>query len=197
MSKTIESSTVFGKFEEPLTLHMYLYCINDPINKTDPTGQLWGAIRQVYRTVQGIEAYYSTLDTALSATADPGRMLDWLPELNAAREYLFDPETLNKPFAWEIATKEFFSRTFDAVVGACDWKDFGTCLTLGKVQSEIAKRLAIKVLHWAVKGSCVSCLVGNLPGCAVCSLFVGSEVKTLYSFVRDYCGKDRKPGLWD
>jgi RHS repeat-associated protein len=31
---------VFGKFEEPLTLHVYLYCINDPINLIDPAG-LW------------------------------------------------------------------------------------------------------------------------------------------------------------
>jgi RHS repeat-associated protein len=31
---------VDGKFEEPLTLHKYLYCTNNPINKIDPTG-LW------------------------------------------------------------------------------------------------------------------------------------------------------------
>ncbi len=30
---------VKGKFEEPLTLHAYLYCINDPTNKVDPSGQ--------------------------------------------------------------------------------------------------------------------------------------------------------------
>jgi len=29
---------VTGKFEEPLTLHKYLYCTNDPINKLDPSG---------------------------------------------------------------------------------------------------------------------------------------------------------------
>lgn len=27
-----------GKFEEPMTLHIYLYCLNDPINKIDPWG---------------------------------------------------------------------------------------------------------------------------------------------------------------
>lgn len=31
---------VFGKFEQPLTLHKYLYCVNDPINRWDPQG-LW------------------------------------------------------------------------------------------------------------------------------------------------------------
>jgi len=29
---------VFGKFSEPLTLHPYLYCINEPINRIDPSG---------------------------------------------------------------------------------------------------------------------------------------------------------------
>ena len=29
-----------GLLKEPLTLHVYLYCANDPINRTDPTGQL-------------------------------------------------------------------------------------------------------------------------------------------------------------
>jgi len=27
---------VAGKFKEPLTLHVYLYCLNDPVNKVDP-----------------------------------------------------------------------------------------------------------------------------------------------------------------
>jgi len=31
---------VFGKFEEPLTLHRYLYCGNDPINYVDPDGRI-------------------------------------------------------------------------------------------------------------------------------------------------------------
>jgi len=29
---------VFGKFEQPLTLHKYLYCGNDPVNGVDPLG---------------------------------------------------------------------------------------------------------------------------------------------------------------
>jgi RHS repeat-associated protein len=31
---------ISGKFEEPLTLHVYLYCINEPINKID----IWGLV---------------------------------------------------------------------------------------------------------------------------------------------------------
>ena len=30
-----------GKFQEPLTLHVYLYCINDPVNKIDPSGRIF------------------------------------------------------------------------------------------------------------------------------------------------------------
>lgn len=30
---------VFGKFKEPLTLHRYLYCLNDPVNMVDPEGR--------------------------------------------------------------------------------------------------------------------------------------------------------------
>jgi RHS repeat-associated protein len=32
---------IFGKFEEPLTLHKYLYCGNEPINRIDTTGLWW------------------------------------------------------------------------------------------------------------------------------------------------------------
>ena len=35
---------VAGKFKEPLTLHKYLYCINDPINSVDPAGE-WAISR--------------------------------------------------------------------------------------------------------------------------------------------------------
>ena len=30
---------VLGSYQEPLTLHQYLYCLNDPVNYTDPTGR--------------------------------------------------------------------------------------------------------------------------------------------------------------
>jgi len=34
----ISRDIIDGKFERPLTLHKYLYCINDPVNGIDPTG---------------------------------------------------------------------------------------------------------------------------------------------------------------
>ena len=32
---------VYGDYSEPFTLHQYLYCLNDPINKVDWTGENW------------------------------------------------------------------------------------------------------------------------------------------------------------
>lgn len=32
--------SINGRYEEPLTLHKYLYCLNDPTNRVDPSG-LW------------------------------------------------------------------------------------------------------------------------------------------------------------
>jgi RHS repeat-associated protein len=42
---------VFGKLTEPMTLHTYLYCLyclNDPLNKVDPSGQLGGFFASLY-----------------------------------------------------------------------------------------------------------------------------------------------------
>lgn len=33
---------VLGKFKEPLTLHTYLYCLNDPVNCSDASGEFAG-----------------------------------------------------------------------------------------------------------------------------------------------------------
>jgi len=41
ISRFTSRDPVFGQFEEPLTLHVYLYCLNDPINRVDPMGLLY------------------------------------------------------------------------------------------------------------------------------------------------------------
>ena len=33
---------ITGTFKNPMTLHAYLYCINDPINYVDPSGEFLG-----------------------------------------------------------------------------------------------------------------------------------------------------------
>ena len=30
---------ILGSFREPMTLHVYLYCLNDPVNRVDPSGE--------------------------------------------------------------------------------------------------------------------------------------------------------------
>ncbi|MHC4633161.1 MAG: RHS repeat-associated core domain-containing protein, partial [Planctomycetota bacterium] len=38
ISRFTARDPVYGKFEKPMTLHRYLYCINNPINNLDPSG---------------------------------------------------------------------------------------------------------------------------------------------------------------
>lgn len=35
---------VNGKYNEPMTLHKYLYCLNNPLNATDPSGEFLGML---------------------------------------------------------------------------------------------------------------------------------------------------------
>ncbi|MFA5424205.1 MAG: RHS repeat-associated core domain-containing protein [Phycisphaerae bacterium] len=41
LGRFVSRDPVLGKFEEPLTLHKYLYCGNDPLNRIDPAGLLY------------------------------------------------------------------------------------------------------------------------------------------------------------
>lgn len=41
IQRFISADPVTGQFENPLTLHAYLYCINDPVNKIDLIGLLY------------------------------------------------------------------------------------------------------------------------------------------------------------
>ncbi|MDD5065074.1 MAG: RHS repeat-associated core domain-containing protein [Phycisphaerae bacterium] len=55
-----------GKFEEPLTLHKYLYCLNNPINHTDPSGREISYAETL--VVNGILGSLRKLDCAFSTT---------------------------------------------------------------------------------------------------------------------------------
>jgi RHS repeat-associated protein len=54
---------VRGKFHKPLTLHKYLYCLNDPVDRTDPTGEYISA-RRILRPMW--EAAWISTTTVLS-----------------------------------------------------------------------------------------------------------------------------------
>jgi len=45
---------VFGKSKEPMTLHVYLYCLNNPINRTDLTGEFSFAEIKTSSLVSGL-----------------------------------------------------------------------------------------------------------------------------------------------
>jgi RHS repeat-associated protein len=54
-----------GQFQEPLTLHAYLYCLDDPINRTDLTGEFSYLQTTVTAAKYGLMAWsaYSTYQT--------------------------------------------------------------------------------------------------------------------------------------
>jgi len=54
-----------GDFKEPLTLHAYLYCANDPINFIDPTGEY--ALNAV---IDAIDTYAFGLDVLVIGMAN-------------------------------------------------------------------------------------------------------------------------------
>jgi len=57
---------VFGKFREPLTLHVYLYCLNDPINRVDPEGTYYSRISSI---LTGVALYAHGLNLSTYAAS--------------------------------------------------------------------------------------------------------------------------------
>lgn len=55
---------VRGKQYEPLTLHRYLYCLNDPVDRTDPSGEISAA-----SLVSGVVTGYSLYGHGVSLAA--------------------------------------------------------------------------------------------------------------------------------
>jgi RHS repeat-associated protein len=94
---------VLGKFREPLTLHTYLYCLNDPVNRRDLSGEssyvsfvsaVTGTLFLIMSGMSAIAPYGPHLKTAVAtgavaaaawgvfildmATEDlPRRIVDW------------------------------------------------------------------------------------------------------------------------
>ncbi len=67
-----------GKFNAPMSLHAYLYCLNDPIDRSDPSGEIsiigtrltglqWGLkAYNAYSTAQSIRGYVKQLRDGIS-----------------------------------------------------------------------------------------------------------------------------------
>ena len=58
---------VRGKFEDPLTLHPYLYCLSDPLNRADPSGRI-AALIGGSLSFSGGEAAHFAYDKVMKAT---------------------------------------------------------------------------------------------------------------------------------
>ena len=65
---------VKGKFKEPLTLHVYLYCANDPLNRIDPSGNFFTYIGQLFTHGWGARLRAASCSMGLRAWAFAGKV---------------------------------------------------------------------------------------------------------------------------
>lgn len=72
MMRFTSRDPVQGNFNEPMTLHKYLYCINDPINKTDPTGTIPQVVADV---INALNERNEAISDAVSS-GDAGQMAE-------------------------------------------------------------------------------------------------------------------------
>ena len=91
---------VRGKLEEPLTLHKYLYCSNDPLSNTDPDGrsalQIASGLRAatlVYAAGLGIATYGA--DSGNFDLLNLGSLIQQASPLAFALGYSFTPEVIS------------------------------------------------------------------------------------------------------
>ncbi|MHC4124953.1 MAG: RHS repeat domain-containing protein, partial [Planctomycetota bacterium] len=193
---------VEGSFKEPLNLHMYLYCNDDPINRTDPTGELWGVVRKTYRTVHGISAYYTGLAVGLQHSRNPWDVMDVAIAANTFRQTYFDLENLNKPFAWELAMRDQISQVYDKISNACDWGGLGGCLGWEGLEHGIGYAVGKWKLDALGVSACLACVspepvVSKVLGCSGCAVYLGYKgysfvdtIKDVKSCFTKHCGQE-------
>jgi RHS repeat-associated protein len=195
---------VQGTYENPMTLHRYLYVTNNPINDKDPTGKmgLWGALRAAERTVEAVDAYYGALDFGLTNTGNPAGMLDWLPELNAQRELLFSERRINRPYNWEAYLGPNMEGFLWKVIGTasngllqgmeniynlCDWPKLSGCILteISQHQQEFS----------ICAGFFYSCLYNPIPHlkAASCLGTLGCGIAFSGKCINDNCPNRRNP----
>jgi RHS repeat-associated protein len=131
---------VKGSYIETLTLHRYLYVLNNPINSKDPIGKFGiGVGGLIPETINGMNAYYIGLDEGFQlAGGDWDAILDVAINMNSFRETYFNYEGRRKP-VWlleipaEIYLKQMLN-TIDnlanKIYNSCNWAPLGGCLAL-------------------------------------------------------------------
>ena len=210
---------VNGSHGEAMTLHKYLYCVNNPINMTDPTGQL--SISQlgnfVTNTIYGINSYYTRLDASLKGASDWGSVLNAAIGVNQWRQGWFDRENLinnsNIRDMLQARVEGFALRTLDALIEAqyqmlsgCDWWPLFKCL--GKDLGITGIKEGIGVISCGICSLTVP-IPDPLPGfdeaisCGICAVYVKlsgnpihqglsaiKNVKTLSRCLQSHCGNN-------
>jgi RHS repeat-associated protein len=58
-----------GDLEQPMTLHVYLYCLNDPVNRIDPEGRFALDLSAVNSILTGAALYAHAIDLATYAAS--------------------------------------------------------------------------------------------------------------------------------
>jgi len=92
---------VCGIFEEPMTLHAYLYCFNDPVNKTDPTGELWGVYQRAKMVTKAVNIRAELMTRALNIAQDAWQAAEMLETIHNTQALLvIDPGRLAE---WYLA----------------------------------------------------------------------------------------------
>jgi len=160
-----------------MTLHRYLYCNDDPLNRTDPSGQFWGVIDRAGRVAHGVSGYYTGLDEGLKAAGGSWEgVLDVAIAASAFREAYFDPANLNKPFACELALQQGLDDTINKIRNACDWGGLAGCMAehLAWSAAEIGVQIALAKPAIAI---CAACLIDPEPisktvSCGICVGYV-------------------------
>jgi len=198
-----------GHFEDPMSLHRYLYCSNDSINRRDPRGE---AGEWVFRTIEGVSSYYEALNMGLSITIDPADMLIWLPELNDYREYLFSDWRINRPFNWAVYLPTDVQRFFWLMIGdpaaageellsVCDWGGLYGCLRPTLINAGLWK--GGQVISCFICGASSGNPIVKAASCGICEALAivnGKEwlnavkminnLNTVRTCMRDNCGKN-------
>ena len=87
ISRFTSRDPVFGQFQEPMTLHAYLYCINNPIDRIDPAG-LWGT--EIHNQIID-EAFTESVFTGLSSNERGyiARGSEYVDDEYSAKEFSF------------------------------------------------------------------------------------------------------------
>jgi len=81
-----------GKFEHPINQNVYLYCANDPLNRIDPSGEMWATQGWATAMTGGIIGGYGMHTAAIAVTAaGVATGNDVLLELGIAMENMVAP----------------------------------------------------------------------------------------------------------